>query len=128
MKNLYLILFIIVFLVACNRSEKSRILEDEHVVEFLKRNGDKLVVPREVFHWIYFKTEEDAENFINQTKKKNFVLFSKSKVQDSYPFRIGIKREDKVDLKSVNKYSLYLLELAEKNNGDYDGWETHVQK
>ena len=128
MKKLYLILFILIILVACNRSEKTRILEDEHVVEYLKKNGDNLVKPREVFHWIYFKTELEADNFIKETENKNFIFVSKRKVEDNYPIQVELKRIDKVDIKSVNEYSLYLLEIAEKYNGDYDGWETSVEK
>lgn len=128
MKKLYYIFVVVIFIVACKRSEQKRILEDKHVVEYLKKNGDKLTTPREVFHWIYFKTEEDAENFKNEAEKENFIFVSKRKVEDDYPFQIELKRIDKVDFKSVNEYTLYLLELAEKNNGDYDGWETSVEK
>ena len=128
MRKLYLILFISIILVACNRSEKTRILEDEHVVEYLKKNGDKLIKPREVFHWIYFKTELEADNFIKETENKNFIFVSKRKVEDNYPLQIELKRIDKVDIKSVNEHSLYLLKIAEKYNGDYDGWEASVEK
>lgn len=128
MRKLYLILFTSIIVVACNRSEQKRIIEDEHVVEYLKKNGDKLVKPREVFHWLYFKTELEADNFIKETENKNFIFVSKRKVEDNYPIQVEIKRIDKVDIKSVNEYSLYLLELAEKYNGDYDGWETSVEK
>ncbi len=128
MKKQSLIFFLVFFILACHRSEQNRILKDEHVVEFLKKNGDKLIAPREVFHWIYFKTDKDAENFKKEAEKKYFIFVSKSKVEENYPFLLGLKRVDKVDIKSVNEYSLYLLDLAEKHNGDYDGWETNVVK
>jgi hypothetical protein len=47
-------------------------LEDEHVVEFLKRNGDKLVAPREVFIDL-LQNQQDAENFI--AKQKRRIIF-----------------------------------------------------
>ena len=128
MRKLYLILFTSIIVASCKRNEQKRIIEDEHVVEYLKKNGDKLVKPREVFHWIYFKTELEADNFIKDTENKNFIFVSKRKVEDNYPIQVELKRMDKVDIKSVNEYSLYLLELAEKYNGDYDGWETSVEK
>ena len=128
MRKLYFILFTLFIVVSCNRSEQKRITEDEHVVEYLKRNGDKLVKPREVFHWLYFKTELEADNFIKETENKNFIFVSKQKVEDNYPIQVELKRIDKVDIKSVNEYSLYLLEVAEKYNGEYDGWETRVKK
>lgn len=128
MRKLYFILFTLFFVVSCNRSVQNRITEDEHVVEYLKRNGDKLVKPREVFHWLYFKTELEADNFIKETENKNFIFVSKQKVEDNYPIQVELKRIDKVDIKSVNEYSLYLLEVAEKYNGEYDGWETSVKK
>ncbi len=128
MKKLYYIFVIVIFIVACKRSEQKRILEDKHVVEYLKKNGDKLITPREVFHWIYFKTEEDAENFKNEVERENFIFVSQRKVEDDFPFQVELKRIDKVDIKSVNEYTSYLLALAEKNNGDYDGWETSLEK
>ena len=128
MRKLYLILFTLIIVVSCNRSEQKRITEDEHVVEYLKKNGDKLVKPREVFHWIYFKTDLEADNFIKETENKNFIFVSKRKVEDNYPIQVELKRIDKVDIKSVNEYSLYLLKVTEKYNGDYDGWETSVEK
>ena len=128
MKKLYYIFVIVIFIVACKRSEQKRILEDKHVVEYLKKNGDKLITPREVFHWIYFKTEEDAENFKNEVERENFIFVSQRKVEEDFPFQVELKRIDKVDIKSVNEYTSYLLALAEKNNGDYDGWETSVEK
>lgn len=128
MRKLYLILFTLIIVVSCNRSEQKRITEDEHVVEYLKKNGDKLVKPREVFHWIYFKTDLEADNFIKKIETKNFILVSKRKVEDNYPIQVELKRIDKVDIKSVNEYSLYLLAVTEKYNGEYDGWETSVEK
>ncbi|QYS89688.1 ribonuclease E inhibitor RraB [Flavobacterium davisii] len=103
-------------------------MEDKLVVEYLKKNGDKLVKPREVFHWIYFKTELEAKHFVKETESKDFVFVSKRKVADNFPIQIEIKRIDKIDIKSVNKYSLYLLKIAEKYNGEYDGWETSIEK
>jgi len=35
---------------------------------------------------------------------------------------------DKVNLESVDEYVLSLWQFAEECNGDYDGWETSVEK
>lgn len=101
MRTLLLLFFIGIFIVACNTSEQKRILEDKHFVEYLKKNGDKLIASREVFHWIYLKTDEEAEGFIREAEKENFIFVSKRKVEDDYPFEIQLKRVDKVGIKSV---------------------------
>lgn len=97
------------------------------VIENLESNGDKLVVEREVFHWIYFKTESDRESYLKEVEKLGFTLVSKDKIKDDFAFQLQIKRIDKVDEESVNKYVIQLWKLAPKYNGNYDGWETSIE-
>jgi len=44
------------------------------------------------------------------------------------PFRLHVRRIDKVDQNSVDEYVIYLWKLANDCNGDYDGWETSIEK
>jgi uncharacterized protein (TIGR01619 family) len=103
-------------------------ISNRQLVEQLIENGDELTVPREVNHWIYFRTEEDRDRYIIKTNKEGFIVESKEydKSEMEYPFSLVIKRVDKVDLVSVNEYVLFLRELALENNGEYDGWETSI--
>lgn len=64
MKKLIVIIIILIFKTACSQknnenweSEKRQeVLCNKSVIKSLQKNGDKLIVAREVFHWIYFKS------------------------------------------------------------------------
>lgn len=98
------------------------------VINSLRNEGDKLIVSREVFHWIYFKNENEKNNYLKEVKKQGFLLVSSNKIDDKFPYQLQVKRIDKVDENSVNEYAIYLWEKALEYNGDYDGWETSVEK
>ncbi|MDR7208437.1 ribonuclease E inhibitor RraB [Flavobacterium piscis] len=98
------------------------------VINSLRSEGDKLTVSREVYHWIYFKNVSEKNNYLKEVLKQGFVLVSSNKIEDKLPYQLQIKRIDKVDESSVNKYVIYLWEKAIEYNGDYDGWETSIEK
>ncbi|RKR09965.1 regulator of ribonuclease activity B [Flavobacterium sp. 81] len=98
------------------------------VINSLRNGGDKLTASREVFHWIYFKDEKQRNNYLTEVSKKGFELVSSNKINDKFPYQLQIKRIDKVDENSVNDYVIYLWEKAIEYNGDYDGWETNIEK
>jgi regulator of RNase E activity RraB len=45
-----------------------------------------------------------------------------------FPYKLHISRIDNVDFDSVDEYVLDLWEFANECNGDYDGWETSIEK
>ena len=105
-------------------------IQNRRVIEQLEKNGDKLTKAREVDHWIYFKTETERETFLELISNDGFSIVDKDydKELDETPYRLQIKRVDKVDQNSVDEYVIYLLKLANETNGDYDGWETSIEK
>jgi regulator of RNase E activity RraB len=107
-----------------------RSIQNRRVVDQLEKGGDKLTKAREVDHWLYFKTEKDRETFLLKIKTEGFSIVDKDfdNSLGTLPYRLHIKRVDKVDLESVDIYVIHLWELATECNGDYDGWETSVEK
>lgn len=105
-------------------------IQNRRVIEQLEKGGDKLTKAREVDHWIYFKTEADRETFLQKISTENFSIVDKDfdKELDEAPFGLHIKRVDKVDQESVDQYVIHLWQLASESNGDYDGWETSIEK
>ena len=105
-------------------------IQNRRVIDQLEKGGDKLTKPREVFHWIYFKSENDREKFLEKIKNDNFSIVAKDtdKSWGEFAYRLQIKRIDKVDLNSVDNYVIYLWELANELNAEYDGWETSIEK
>jgi len=105
-------------------------IQNQRVLDSLGKNGDKLTKERPVDHWIYFKSATDVDDFLSKIKDDGFEI-----VDNDYdvqfgdaPFRLHISRTDKVDYDSIDDYVLYLWKLAGDCNGEYDGWETSVEK
>jgi len=139
MKKYFTIFFGILFgFSACQHKEKesndfenkkqAQISANLKVINSLKNEGDNLTVSREVFHWIYFKNESEKNNYLKEVIKQGFILVSSNKIEDKLPYQLQIKRIDKVDESNVNEYVIYLWKKALEYNGDYDGWETSVEK
>jgi uncharacterized protein (TIGR01619 family) len=105
-------------------------LQNRRVIDNLEKNGDSLTKPREVAHWIYFKTGKDRNDFLSKIENLHFNIISKDESTSfgDFPYKLHISRVDNVDLDSVNEYVLTLGQFAEECNGDYDGWETSVEK
>lgn len=107
-----------------------QIIQNRRVLDQLKKGGDDLTKPREVFHWIYFKTQNELIQFENFTKDLGFKTKNKEKTEqpNEYKFVILISRNDKVGYDEIDEYTLELWEKAQELNGDYDGWETSIEK
>lgn len=105
-------------------------IQNRRVVDNLEKNGDPLTKARQVDHWIYFKTDGDRNDFLKKIEPLKFDIVSgdeKTSFGD-FPYKLHIFRVDNVDLDSVDDYVLELWEFANECNGDYDGWETSVEK
>jgi uncharacterized protein (TIGR01619 family) len=105
-------------------------IQNRRVVDNLEKNGDPLTKARQVDHWIYFKTDGDRTDFLNKIKPLKFGIVSGNEKTSfgGFPYKLHISRVDNVDLDSVDDYVLDLWEFANECNGDYDGWETSVEK
>jgi len=104
-------------------------LGDQRVVQNLIDAGDNLSKARRVDHWVYFSDKSKMEAFRKELKKLNFKIQSATKIEhDSTPFMIQFYRTDKVDLDSIYAITSSLRELAISLGGEYDGWETSVEK
>ncbi|MBE2256068.1 MAG: DUF695 domain-containing protein [Ignavibacteria bacterium] len=104
-------------------------IANKKVIEQLIKHGDDLTSSREVFHWIFFKSESDIDLFLDKIKNDNFTVESKNMLEssDEYKYSLVIKRVDKVDLMSVDEYVFYLRHIADEAGGFYDGWETSIE-
>lgn len=104
-------------------------IQNDLVIRNLESYGDNLEKEREVDHWIYFASKTDRENFLESITEEGFKVIDKSEISsDENPFALHLSRIDKVDYESVNEYTIFLWEKAQKFNGHYDGWETFVVK
>jgi len=110
-------------------AERWRWICDSWVVENLRKHGDSLEKRRNVDHWIYFSRKEDQEAFIKSAMSEGFKLTRET--YDSLgerPFGVHLSRTDSVKLDDIHQVVMKLFNLSKKHNGEYDGWETSVEK
>lgn len=104
-------------------------MADQSVLRNLQGAGDLLTKARRVDHWLYFSTKSDMNKCEKELKKENFsIQSSKENKEALLPFELNIWRVDKVDINSIYPITSQLRKIAEKYNGEYDGWETFVEK
>ena len=107
-----------------------QIIQNRRVLEQLEKGGDKLTKEREVFHWVYFETKNEINQFERFTNDLGFKTKNKGKSEqpNEYKFVIQISRIDKVGYDEIDEYTLELWQKATDLNGEYDGWETSIEE
>ena len=111
--------------------EEHQRIKNLHVIEALERHGDPLKTPRPVSHWAYFSSPQDRNKFIAKAVNAGFKVADESKSDDpeaEHPYGVTLERIDRVDWDSINEATLVLFRFAQEVSGDYDGWETSVEK
>ncbi len=106
-------------------------IKNRHVIEVLERHGDPLKKPRLVYHWAYFSNESSRDRFVAAINERGFAVTNQGIVDipnHSQPLSLNFERVENVDWNSINEVTIELFELAESLEGDYDGWETSVEK
>jgi regulator of RNase E activity RraB len=110
-------------------AERHQWMQDRRVVEALQEEGDPLRVPRRVDHWAHFPTADARNAFACDVADEGFVV--EQMIDDSkgdLTFGARVHRVDPVELEHIHEVVMRLVELAEQQEGDYDGWETSVEK
>ena len=111
--------------------EQIQSIQNRKVIEALQERGDNLQKPRPVQHWVYFKSDAPQEQFRQATEKlgyRTIRAFQRDDGQSDQPFGLVIERVDKADWQSIDAAVIELFQLARKTGGEYDGWETAVER
>ena len=109
--------------------------KDVAVLRRLKELGSNLKKPHKVDYFLYFPSEEQARSAASEIEKEGFTfrverapmpwwkrLFSKP-LWGCYANKIIVPDED-----AIVEISGWLDGIAERFNGEYDGWGTEVVK
>ena len=103
-------------------------MQNRKVLMQLEKKGDKMEVPREIDHFIYFKSEAQQRGFVDKVTEKGYkVRLSDEKTVEerkaeghTYPYTVEAIREDSP--LDINNIVWELIELARPFEGEYDGW------
>jgi regulator of RNase E activity RraB len=95
----------------------------------LEKNGDKLTNARPVSHWAYFATPVDRKAFLVEATRRGFTITDDS-TGTGEPSRrpCGVTLEKVHSIDKIDDVTIELFRLALLHDGEYDGWETSVQK
>ena len=105
-------------------------IQNRRVLASLEEHGDAHSIPRPVDHAFYFRRDEDREAFVAAAIGTGFSVQNESEEAertDERPFFLNLVRTDPVAIDHINQVVLELVELAERFDGDYDGWGCEVQ-
>ena len=111
--------------------EEHQRIKNRHVIETLKQHGDSLTKSRLVSHWAYFKSPQDRQEFIAKASSGGFEVTDQSDDDEpntEHPYGVKLERVDRIDWHSINNATLKLFRFVQEVDGDYDGWETSVEK
>lgn len=102
-------------------------IQNQKVVDNLRKQGDRLETKRPVDHMIYFRTEIDLDRFLAEIKDEGFTVIARERTDvEEFAWSVLLRRDDPVDPESVDEYVLYLWQKAHDTNGDYDGWGSTI--
>lgn len=98
-------------------------------IKELKEHGDLLSKEREINHWLYFPTKSKRKECLCELESKGYDLVNTrfdSTTENGNPFILQISKASIIDSEILSKTVIELCNVAEKFNGEYDGWETEV--
>jgi hypothetical protein len=109
--------------------EELQRIKNRRTVEVLEKDGDKLTKARPVFHWAYFATPVDRNAFLVEATRRGFTIADDSTntgEPSPRPYGLTLEKVDSID--KIDDVTIELFRLALLHDGEYDGWETSVEK
>ncbi|TWT38639.1 DUF695 domain-containing protein [Blastopirellula retiformator] len=106
-----------------------KMIQNGRVLASLAEAGDDFDIEREVNHWIYFTSADGRAKFVEAAQAEGFeVAEQKEDAEGEAPFSVLLSHVTAVDYGTINGAVLTLFAMAAEQGGEYDGWETSVQR
>jgi len=96
------------------------------LLDGLVKRGDVLTVPREIQHWMSFRSEQSRALFREAATGAGYGITGEHESDGEFPFGISITRTQSIEQQLIDQTVIELLRLCGTFNGDYEGWETPV--
>ncbi|WP_297440199.1 DUF695 domain-containing protein [Sulfurimonas sp.] len=106
-----------------------QLITNRHACAQLQEEGDTLQAKRAIEHTIYFNTSEDKESFKKLMEVEGFKTLKEIELTDKL-VKFGLKfyRVDAPDYYNIDAITMKIIDMSEKSQGQYDGWETSLVK
>ncbi|MEM6313780.1 MAG: DUF695 domain-containing protein [Planctomycetota bacterium] len=99
------------------------------VCERLAVQGDNGEEPRSIRHWVYFGDDAGRRGFEADATAERFITVGqRDGCSGDFAFGLQVERVDQATFPEISEVTDQLRSLADRHNGDYDGWESPVVK
>lgn len=104
-------------------------IKDGEVLNTLQKHGDDLSKPRQVDHWLFFSNAQGRDGAAERLVAQGFTIICRRDPDECHKqWTLQVQRCDSVQSQDITHLTISLLHLAKEFGGDYDGWETSVEK
>ncbi|QHW30715.1 DUF695 domain-containing protein [Paenibacillus rhizovicinus] len=99
-------------------------VHNAQMIYALIHKGDKISEPRNVYHWLLFREDDERLAMEELLQSEGYVIEKdkESKPEDDFPYPLVISKYEDVRLETVNARVRDLHRLLDGKMGRYDGW------
>ncbi|MBP3962240.1 DUF695 domain-containing protein [Paenibacillus lignilyticus] len=99
-------------------------VHNAQMIYALIHKGDNIGQPRNVYHWLLFREDDDRREIESMLKGLGYVIEKEKEgnPEKGYPYPLVISRFEDVRLDTVNERVRELHSLLAGSGGRYDGW------
>ena len=102
-----------------------QIIENHHVCDKLKADGDNLELPRVIEHKLQFISEYKKRDLIEELEEEGFQINDDLTTEDGYS-GFTFERIDIPTHENIDALTLHLIDILDIYDAKYDGWETSL--
>lgn len=107
-------------------------LSNRQCVDHLAQQGDSPATVRPVGHSASFASAASRDAFEKAVAELGYAIGARCETSpdepDALPFMLEFSRAHAVDMDTITEITMPLVDLAIRNDGDYDGWKTTIAK
>lgn len=101
-------------------AERKQWMDDRRLVQILREQGDVLVSPRPVDHFVRFDDASKRDAFVAAIATHGFVA------QEAEPLVAHVTREDAIELDHIHDVVMILVDAATPLGGRYERWSAPI--
>ncbi len=105
-----------------------QVIQDLKVLDALEKGGDNKDKKREVQHWAYFSTKNNASKYKDWAIEQKYKIISWGSTDDKKEYMVQYSHIGTMNLRDITHHTISANRKARELNGRYDGWETSVEK
>ncbi|WKZ85964.1 DUF695 domain-containing protein [Ralstonia pickettii] len=109
-------------------ADDQQVIGDMRVLDSLRQQGDIGTVSRHVTHWAYFPKQREAQQFANWANANAYKVSSVAPTADKSKVGVRFTHDGTMELEDITHHTISINRKARALGGDYDGWETSVER